>query len=324
MELTEIKDAFGAYYINGGQTMKQILSLLSQGLVTPGICTPIKTDDTVFRLSELSTGSMVQAFQKGWTPKNEVAFLPNELRLYKLKTDLELCPDDIEATWLGFLAAEGLEKKAYPLIRFLIEAPNSGIISRINADMELNAYGKGVYALPTPGTAGTSATSMDGIIHQLQAGIDAETMNSVNLGTLTVANIFDKVEQFVDEISAVYQSQQMQICMSPKWLLKYKRDKRLAGFYNISSDSEIHDTIDFTNHKLIGLPCLNDTDTFFATPKSNLFHLTKKGNNKSNIKVEEYRRTVSLMCDWWEGLGFGLDGAVWTNLQKTPTPPVGG
>jgi hypothetical protein len=53
MDVSEIKTAFGAYYENSGQNMKRILGMLSQGLVTPGICTPVKTDDTVsFRLSK--------------------------------------------------------------------------------------------------------------------------------------------------------------------------------------------------------------------------------------------------------------------------------
>ena len=65
--------------------MKRILGMLSQGLVTPGICTPIKTDDTVFKLGQLTVGNIVQSFQKGWTPKNAAAFTPNELRLYQFK-----------------------------------------------------------------------------------------------------------------------------------------------------------------------------------------------------------------------------------------------
>ena len=44
--------------------------------------------------------------------------------------------------------------------------------------------------------------------------------------------------------------------------------------------------------------------------------LKKNENNKSNIKIEEYQRSVSFLADWWEGIGFGINGIVWTNLLK--------
>jgi len=316
MNITEIKTAYGAYYENAGQNMKRILGMLSQGLVTPGYCTEIKTDDTIFRLGQLTMGHIVQSFQKGWTPKNAAAFTPNELRLYQFKVDEEISPDDIEATWLGFLAGAGMDRQSWPLIKFLLEHPEQGYLAKINSDMELSEYGKGVYVAPTSGTAGDTGKSMNGIIKLLTIGVQAETINSISLGTLAADGIFDQVEKFDDGISEIYQGVKMNIFMSPKWEKLYKRDKRVQGHYMIASEADLSSKVDFTHHNVVGLPSLSGTDTIFATPQTNLLHLTKKGTNKTNIKIEEYRRTVSLMCDWWEGIGFGLDAAVWTNIQK--------
>ena len=320
MNVSEIKTAYGAYYENSGQNMKRILGMLSQGLVTPGICTPIKTDDTVFKLGQLTVGNIVQSFQKGWTPKNAAAFTPNELRLYQFKVDEEVNPDDIEATWLGFLAGSSVDRQSWPLIKFLIEYPEMGYLSKINSDMELNEYGKGVYLAPTPGVAGATGKSMNGIIKQLQTGVDAETINSINIQPLNAVSIFDQIERFTDGISEVYQSVKMNICMSPKWHRLYLRDKRAAGFFTLQTANEITSGIDFTPQQVLPLPSLSGTDVIFATPQTNILHLTKKGPNKTNIRIEEYRRNVSFMCDWWEGIGFGIDAAVWTNLQKTVAP----
>ena len=315
MDVSEIKTAFGAYYENAGQNMKRILGMLSQGLVTPGICTPILTDDSVFKLSQLTLGKIVQPFQKGWTPKNAAAFTPHELRLYHFKVDEEINPDDIEATWLGFLASEAVDRKDWPLIKFLLEHPDQGYLAKINEDMELSEYGKGVYAEPVSGTPGATGTSMNGLIKQLQLGVAAETINSIDIETLNKSTIFDQVEKFVDGISSVYQNQKMNVCMSPEWVKYYLRDKRAAGFFMINNANQIDNSIDFTPQQVVGLPSLNGTNVIFATPTTNLLHLTKKGKNKSNIKVEEYRRTVSLLCDWWEGMGFGINAAVWTNIR---------
>lgn len=316
MNVTEIKTAYGAYYENAGQNMKRILGMLSQGLVTPGICTEIKTDDTVFKLGQLTLGNIVQSFQKGWTPKNVAAFTPNELRLYQFKVDEEINPDDIEATWLGFLAGAGVDRQSWPLIKFLLEHPEQGYLAKINSDMELYEYGKGVYVAPTPGAAATTGNSMNGIIKLLTVGVEAETINSIDIETLAASTIFDQVELFVDGIAETYQNVKMNVCMSPKWHRAYLRDKRANGFFTLQTAGEVTNGVDFTPQQVVALPSLSGTDTIFATPQTNILHLTKKGTNKTNIKIEEYRRTVSLMCDWWEGIGFGIDGAVWTNIQK--------
>ena len=318
MNASEIVTAYGAYYEKSPANKERILSQLSQGIVTPTYCTPIKTDDTVFKLSEITTGNLVQGFQKQWTPKGDPKFTPNELRLYHMKVDIDLFPDDLQATWLGFLSTGKFAKKDEPLIKFLIEHESQGIIAKINSDMELMEYGKGVYLAPTSGTAGVTGKSMNGFITQLQAGVDDASINSVDIGALNKDTIFDQVELFTDGIFDQYQGVKMNVFMSLKRYKEYHRDKRAQGFYTISTDAQVKNNVDFTPQDVVYLPCLNGTDTIFATPQANMLHLTKNENNKSNIKIEEYRRTVSFIADWWEGVGFGVNGVVWTNLQETP------
>lgn len=316
MDVSEIVTAFGAYYENSGQNQKRILGLLSQGLVLPQYCTPIKTDDTIFRLGQLTMASLVQPFQKAWTPKNASAITPNEVRQYKMKLDEDMDPDDVEATWLGFLSSESVKRAEWPLIKFLIEHSEQGIIAKINEDMELKVYGHGVYKAPAPGTAGDPEDSMDGLIKLLQDGVNDETINAINIGSLDKDTIFDQIEDFVDGISQVYQNVKMNLFMSPYWAKMYHRDKRGQGFYQISSDSDVRNTIDFSPQQVVGVPALTGSDVIFCTPKANLLHLTKKSANKNKFKLEESKRNVSILADWWEGLGFGMNAAVWTNLQK--------
>lgn len=321
MNVTDIITEFGAYYLKEGQNKKRILGLLSQGLVTPQFCTPVKTDETIFKLGQLTMGNIVQSFQKGWTPKNAAAFKANELRLYKMKIDDEVDPDDIEATWLGFLSSETVSRKDWPIVKFLIEHPDQGYLAAIARDMELLEYGKGVYTEPTPGTAGITGRSMQGYIAQLQAGVDAETINSINISALNKDTIFDQVELFVDGISDVYQNVAMNVHMSPKWAKLYHRDKRAQGFYSFNGEGEIKKGItggiDFTPQQVAPLPSLTGTDVIFATPKANFIHLTKKGENKNKINLEESKRSVFFLADWWEGIGFGMDAAVFTNVQPS-------
>ncbi|MCA1759788.1 MAG: hypothetical protein LC658_08460, partial [Bacteroidales bacterium] len=64
---TAIVQEYGAYYIDAGQNKKRILNMLSQGSEIVKYATPIKTDDTIFRLANATFHSLVQPFQKTFT-----------------------------------------------------------------------------------------------------------------------------------------------------------------------------------------------------------------------------------------------------------------
>ena len=53
---------------------------------------------------------------------------------------------------------------------------------------------------------------------------------------------------------------------------------------------------------------MTGTDDIFCTPQANLLHITPETDTKNNFKVEEAKRCVAIMGDWWEGLGFGING----------------
>jgi hypothetical protein len=109
--LTELITAFGSYYEQADQNVTRIKRLLTQGIEPPKICNPLKTDDTIYRLSQINMTRIVQPFQQGCTQINSAAFTPNELRLFHLKVDQDIQPDFITASWLGFLDSNSLTKK---------------------------------------------------------------------------------------------------------------------------------------------------------------------------------------------------------------------
>ena len=223
---TDIVREYGAYYIDAGQNKKRILNMLSQGSEIVKYATPIKTDDTIFRLANATFHSLVQPFQKTFTQKGGVDIVPNEIRQYRFKLDDEFMPDEFYATWLGFLTAQQVDRKEWPFVKWLIEVYYK---TQIDQDMELNEYYKGVYATPQAGVAGEDGTGMNGVQHLLRAGVEQGTMNSVDIGILNASTIFDQVEAFTDEISEVYQGVKMNVFMSRHCLKKYLQDKRVQG-----------------------------------------------------------------------------------------------
>jgi uncharacterized protein YciU (UPF0263 family) len=310
---TDIVREYGAYYIDAGQNKKRILNMLSQGSEIVKYATPIKTDDTIFRLANATFHSLVQPFQKTFTQKGGVDIVPNEIRQYRFKLDDEFMPDEFYATWLGFLTAQQVDRKEWPFVKWLIEVYYK---NQIDQDMELNEYYKGVYATPQAGIAGADGTGMNGVQHLLRAGVEQGTINSIDIGTLNASNIFDQIEAFTDEISEVYQGVKMNVFMSRHWLKKYLQDKRVQGFYQKFSEKDIDSGIDFTPLSVIGLASMVGTDDIFCTPAQNFLHVAPATITKNTFKFEEAKRAVAVMADWAEGLGFGINQAVWTNIQK--------
>jgi hypothetical protein len=311
---TSIVQEYGAFYIDAGQNKKRILTMLSQGREITDFATPIKTDDTIFRLANATFRTLVQPFQKTFTQKGGVEIVPNEIRQYRFKIDDEFMPDELYATWLGFLTQKSVDRKDWPFVKWLIEVYYA---RQIDQDMELNEYYKGVYAAPVAGTAGADGTGMNGLQKQIQAGVDALKINSINLGALDKTTIFDQVESFTDSIAEVYQGIKMNVFMSRYWYKKYMQDKRAQGFYQRTSDKDIDGKIDFTPLDVKPLACMVGTDDIFCTPVENFIHLSPATLTKNQFKLEEAKRSVAVMADWSEGLGFGINEAVWTNIRPT-------
>ncbi len=311
---TDIVTEYGAYYEDAGQNKKRILSMLTQGSEITSLATPIKTDDTIFRLANATFQSLVQPFQKAFTAKGGVDIVPNEIRQYRFKIDYEFMPDELYATWLGFLTANTTDRKSWPFVKWLVEVYFK---KQIAQDMELNEYYNADYRTPTAGTPGQISSSMDGVKKLLQVGVDADKMNVIDIGALDAATIFDQVETFTDGIAEVYQGVPMDVCMSRQWYKKYMQDKRVQGFYQRLNQHDIDAGIDFTPLNVRPLAAMVGSDDIFCTPKANFLHISPATNTKNNFKIEEAKRAVAVMADWSEGLGFGIDEIVWTNKAKT-------
>jgi hypothetical protein len=313
LTVSSVVAAYDSHYLDEGQNQKRVLQLLTQGRDLPKYCTPMVTNETIFRLANSTLGEIVQGFQKSFTAKGGLAIIPNEIRLFHLKVDDEFQPDDLQGTWLAFWAnLSEPERKNWPFVKWVVENHYKG---KIDADMEKLAYYKGVYEIPATGVAQTTAKSFTGLQKQIQDGVDAGTVNSVELDALDATTIFDQVEEFTDGISQEYQGVEMNVFMSPYWYKKYKQDGRAQGFYQRMNSGQIDDNIDFTPLNVKPLVSMTGTNDIFCTPKPNLIWLYSA--DKKSFHLEESKRSVAVLADWWEGLGFGINQAVWTNIQPT-------
>lgn len=303
---TDLVAAFGAYYIPEGQNMNRLKSMIRQKSVTPTHAKPIIYDGEVYRSSNVKFTEIVQAFQKKFTAKGDITFLPNEIRLHQIKIDLALYPDDVNGAWLGFLGSiDEAERKNWPIVRYVVEKE---IVPQLHHDMETKAYFKGSYVTPTPGTPGTAAGSMDGIKKKLDAALAETDVNkkaqAVTLSAaITKANAFDMLEEFAENIDETLDGTPVTIYMSKKILKWYLQDKRNTHGQDINYKADKL-TIDFSdNLKMESLPSMSGSDYVWATPDENYQYIRRK-NGMSEPTVQELQREVFLMLDWWEGIGF--------------------
>ncbi|MFV9552073.1 hypothetical protein [Algibacter sp. PT7-4] len=307
---TDIVTDFGAHYIPEGQNEKRLLSALRQKSVTTSYAKPLIYDGDTYRFSNVVLGEIVQQFQKKFTPKGDIEFKPNDIVLRNLKIDLSLYPDDVKASWLGFLEGVNEQERAkWPIVRYMIE---NEVIPQLKEDLELKGYFKGSWVAPTSDVAGTATGSIDGVKKLLDAGIADSSMQNVALtAAISSANAFDMIEEFVDNIDSLLDGVKKRVYMDPKVLRWYHRDKRNTHGVDVNYDPN-KPVVDFTNVELVGLPSMAGEKYLWCTPVDNFLYI-RRVNGMKKPRIEESQREVYLMADWWEGLGFGHNELVYVS-----------
>jgi len=314
MEISDIITEFGAFYQKGGQNITRIYSMLRANTVTETLFTPVVTDDTLYYIAQQVQKRVLQPFQKAFTPIDGAEFSPKGIQMYKMKVDDIQYPDELEATWLGFLAGNGLDRTTWPFVRYYVE---NVLIPQLKEDEEMNEIFWGVRDEPTPGTAGAASTSMNGINKIIIDGQSGGSIVPVQTGTVPtdIDDLVDYVEEFADGINKKYWRTAMPLAMSEENARLYARgyDKKYGK--NTNNEGKNDTAVSKTNLTVIGLPSMIGSDGMWATPKANAIKLLKRTENINNIKIEGVDRSVKLYTDYSTGIGFGIDAAVFTNDQ---------
>ena len=323
LTIEAILQEFGRYYIAGGQNIARLIQRAFISAQTESLFGSIVTDDTQFRMAKTELGRILQAFQPGWTPLGELTATPVVLSQFPMKVDLEMTPDQIEASWLGFLADSDLDRSKWPLIRWLIEAH---ILPQVQEDYELNEVYLGKFVAPTKGTPAAAGTAMDGIRTIINNGVSAGRITPIALGAIPSdpQAFCDYVEAFARGFNIRYKGRPMPICMNTTLAERYARGRQakygrdsnftapkpiIAG----NGDSLTPIPVEFTQHYVLGLNSMGNSSKLWATPDDNRKKLAKKSVNQNLVRVESAKREVAIFTDYYKGVGFPLQQAVFTN-----------
>jgi len=320
LTIEQILAEYGRYYEDAGQNLSRLKRGFMQPSETLQYATTIPTNDTIFKLANPLFQSVLQAFQRGFTPRGAVKFIPNPIELHPIKIDYKFFPTDIEASWLGFLAGDSSRTlENWPITKYMLE---EYLMNQAIEDKELSGVYKGEWQEPTEGTAGASMNCMDGLKKALIKGANHSEypINVIEgMGVLNEDTVFDQLEFYDKKISELYTGKKLIHFVAQKWVRAFKTAKRANGYYFIDEPSKINAGIDFTEHVVVGLPSMNGTNDIFTTMRENILHLRKRDLSKVHVDIQKVDREIKFLIHWWEAVGFACNAMVWTSKESITT-----
>lgn len=301
---------YGAFYQKGSQNERNLLAKLYKDAEFDTLFTYTPTTDTIIRNVKVTSGSVLQAFQKQFTPKGGIGFLPQPIDLYHIKADDDIYPDELEASYIGFLAGEGLDRKDWPIVRYWVEEI---LMKQFIEDIDNNAF-SAVLVNPTAGTAGDPEDSMNGFKKIIQGLVAGGHTTPIATGALSTApqTFVEQIEAFVEAIPAHLRKRlPMTIAVSDVLQSRFKKGMRAKYNINYEQTNQLLSHIDYPNIQIKGFNALAGSNKIFASTKSNLILGVKRASTM--VDIEKNGRNVMALHDHWRGYGVADPRLFWTN-----------
>lgn len=315
IEIQDVIDAWGDYYLNHGQNMENLHMLPFESFGTLEAGTLIQTEDTVLREANIEVQEVLQQYQDDFTSKGGTSFVPVTIPLYRVKVDVGVIPHKLVQSWLGFLTSTGNNPETYPFIQWLVQ---DYILRQVDEDLEMKAIYKGVYAPAVDGNAGEAGKVLNGIdfqLNQLESDGKITPLSTGNLASMTPKNMVTALEDaFVREIPERFRyNEPLTINMNRTLRDKFRQGMRekYNVYYN-QTDSLLR-FMDFENITVEGRASMLGKQRVWATPRRNLLIGVRGFSNKNVFDVQKQDRKVKFLTDWFIGLGFVMPEWIFTN-----------
>ncbi|CAB4138874.1 hypothetical protein UFOVP350_19 [uncultured Caudovirales phage] len=309
---------YGAFYKKGTQGEKDLMMKLYRGAEFDAAFTYTPTEDTVIHKVTVSSDPVLQAFQKSFTPKGGATFEPMPINLRKVKADDDFHPDDIEATYIGFLASNNLDRKEWPISRWYVEKV---LMQQFIQDIDDNAY-KAVYSAPTEGTAGAANAAFNGfkkVLIDNEAAGRIPTANILTTGTIPTnpADFVTWVEALVEAIPDDLRKRlQLGVHMSHAFATRYVKGMRAKYNANYLQETELMKLADYKNVSVAGFSAMTGESGVFIAPKANLILGMKRPTEL--VRMESNKRKVDVYTDHWRGYGVADGRFIWLTNNIIP------
>ena len=310
IDITEVIAEYGAYYRKGSQAVKDIRTQIMQPKETDTLFALQPTESTRLEGGNAQIGAVLQAFQKQFTPMGNTTFGARVIDLHPIKVDWEEYPDVIEQSWLGFLASNNLDRKDWPIVRYILEKL---VIPAMDRDWE-GAIFSAVKGTVVAGTPLPISQAFNGIKKILNTHIaDGET-TPVTLGAVpTDPEAFvDYVEAFYKGIPEIVRPYLGPLAMSKTLETRFREGMRKKYNVNYAQATDLAKIID-TNMTVRGFASHSGSGKIWTTIQGNAVLGVKKPANEGIFRVENVDRLVKAFTDFYKGIGFWQPEYIYTN-----------
>lgn len=259
-----------------------------------------------------STSELLQAFQQGWTPKGTTSFVGYNNPIFRLKMDYILDNiDTVVDSWLFFLSDETKERKDWPLTRYIMEME---LLPKVIDEMN-TAMCTGSYVAPTPGTAGTAAQSMNGILTIVANEISGGDLTPIVTGSISAANAVTRFETFMDGINPLVANKGGRILCSTTVARFYKKHYR--SLFGATNDQLAKNNLkmDEYNVEIVPINGMGTSQRLVFSQEGNLIHLYDKLVSPSGFNIQQDKRNVAIFTDWHCAVGFQSLQGIFVNDQ---------
>lgn len=310
LTVTDIQSSFGKY-IKAGQSAADIRNAFmypEQSLLK--VFRTIPTENTQVRSALLTNTRVAQAFKKRWSALGDNVFKPHTIDLFKHKMDVEFYPDDIEQSWLGFLAGPGIKREEWPIGKYIALE----MLKQYMHDIEIEERVKGVYAAPADNTTPANAgTAMNGLRKIFTDHVAATQITPYASGALSAtANTFvQQVEGFVNSIAPKERVFVTSVHLPLNTIDRWKSG--MQALYNQNYKAEDLMTVrNNPNVQVMFHAAQDGTNLMWATVDGNAVRYVKRAANNYEMDKKDIR-LLQLSTDHWEGLGFNVPQFAYVN-----------
>lgn len=319
LSVTSLKSAFGKA-IGTPASRKDIDLAFLVPSKTDAEFNLIPTDKTQVRRVKAAVDQVLQRFQAQATPNGIISLTPRSIDLQDLKYELEIEPDEIEDSYLSFMAnPDNNDRKSWTITQFVM---NEMMIQKGRENYELSEVYKGIAAAIVPGTPSALGASFNGLgkliadniaDYSVVAGPAAWSTDPVDFVTqieewLEACRATSEVNRSIidNAVDKIYMSQTLAQRFMTGMKAKYN-----VNYAQVNSPMAVFVA---PNIQVVGLPSMSSVNRVIMTFKENRAAYIKRPNSENGMGISEANPYKPMLyAKFWKGIGFWHPSYVFIN-----------
>lgn len=282
---------------------EDIMRKFFHGFASAPFLTPMGGVKGDMILTEQIVGELVRRYKKTFDPRQGVIdYKPNTLRVYAHKSDLEIFPQDFEASYLGKMRSTGFNSLDNPFERDIVDA----CIEKCATECDIALWSGEAAAVPAD-TDGASAL-YNGYLKIITDALTAGTITSVATGALTLADMVEQTESVYKGLPSTMRTREVLLYMSvDNWALYAEsyRENYSKNYMQKNINGLEMIKLDAGNAWIVPVPGMLTSNRIIATVKSNMVY----GYDSMSDMVYNFKddvRVVKMWADWKLGPMIGI------------------